>query len=508
MPTDRVSPDDGYHVVPIHSESDAQVPRNLNDQQVLILSQRSPCCNRDLRNQPQANAVGAAALIFLSGGIHIAWSIGFDSLLAELVVTNHVRISWFIAAIIGALLGGFFSRWFPYKVLMEFCSLLTFIGGILMAVNRMDLDALLAGRYLNGLANGLALAPTLAMAGELSVFYKRGTTTSATEQWPTTIGIFVQIVCSVVWDSQSDFTVEQFQGVISGVLGATALLLAFLLSIDSPVDLLQQGNEQGAIEALSRLQRPRAVTAETYDQVRDHRTYLDHHRSMGWRHALPALVRLSVLRIFYGLSFSVMVVFTIFYGLSFSVMVVFTLTWTSTEVYGGSSGPYVLFGLLRLVGSFSSAFALDSLGRKIPLLLGLVISGGLSFGLATRFAGSEFLKFSDSRMALWLLLIYQLFAGIAFAPSSTYLSEAFPHRIKRQCIAFCYALEMIAQLLICQVDLSAIGSDTSYIALYFFTLGGLLLAGFLFSIWYMPETKDTTLLQAQFKFQEFVIPPA
>ncbi|XP_033161390.1 inositol transporter 1 [Drosophila mauritiana] len=496
MQTERPSPDDGFHVVPIHSDAEQHIHRNSDRQRELILqnSQTSPCCNRDLRNQPQANAVGAAALIFLTGGIHIAWSIGFDGVLVQLEVTNHVQICWFVGAIIGALLGGFFSRWFPYKTLMEFCSLLTITGGIVMAVNRMDLDALLAGRYMNGLANGLAIAPTLAVAGELSVFYKRGTHTSAAEQWPTTIGIFVQIVCSHSWDVQSDFTEEQFQGVLSGVLGSIALLLAFLLSIESPVDLLKQGNEQGAIQALSRLQRPRAVTAETYDQVRDHRTYVEHHRSMGWRHALPALVRLSVLRALYALSLS--------------MMVAFTLAWTSTEVYGDSSGPYVLFGFLRLMGSFTTSFALDSLGRKIPLLLGLVISGGLACGLASRFAGSHPLTFSDNRMALWLLLIYQLFAGIAFAPSSSYLSEAFPRRFKRPCIAISYILEMIVQLLLCQVDFAAIGSDSSYVALYFFILGGLLLAGFLFSVWYMPETKDTTLLQAQFKFQEFVIPPA
>ncbi|XP_016971739.1 low-affinity glucose transporter HXT4 [Drosophila rhopaloa] len=493
MQTDRPSLEDGFHAVPIHSDSEHNIHSNSDHQRELILqnSQRSPCCNRDLRNQPQSNAVGAAALIFVTGGIHIAWSIGFDSLFAELEVTNHVRICWFIAAILGALFGGFFSRRFPYKVLMEFCSLLTLTGGIIMAVNRMDLDALLAGRYLNGLANGLAIAPTLAMAGELSVFYKRGTITSATEQWATTIGIFVQIVSSTSWDVQSDFTEEQFTGVISGVLGAIALILAFLLSIESPVDLLEQGNEQGAIEALSRLQRPRAVTAETHDQVRDHRTYLAHHSSISWQKAIPAVIRLSVLRAMYAVSFS--------------MMVTYTISWTSAAVYGDSSGPFVLFGFLRLMGTFSTAFALDSLGRKIPLLLGLVIAGGLSVGLASRFAGSQLLAFSDYRMALWLLLIYQLFAGIAFAPSSAFLSEAFPRKFKRQCIAIAYILEMIVQLTICQEQFY---NDSSIVAIYFFALGGLLLAGFLFSVWYMPETKDTTLLQAQFKFQEFVIPPA
>ncbi|XP_052846327.1 uncharacterized protein LOC128258648 [Drosophila gunungcola] len=492
MPTDRPSPDDGFHAVPIHSgpEQHIHIHGNTDHQRELILqnSQTSPCCNRD---QPQANAVGAAALIFVTGGIHIAWSIGFNSLFAELEVSKHVRICWFIAAIFGALFGGLFSKVFPYKVLMEFCSFLTLTGGIVMAVNRMDLDALLAGRYLNGFANGLAIAPTLAMAGEISVFYKRGTITSAIEQWATTIGIFVQIVCITRWDMQDDFTEEQFTGVVSAVLGTIALLLAFLLSVESPVDLLEQGDEQGAIEALSRLQRPRAVTAETYDQVSDHRTYLGHHSSIGWRKAMPALIRLSVLRALYATSFS--------------VVVVCTLAWTSAAVYGDSLGPLVLFGFLRLTGTFSSAFALDSLGRKIPLLLGLGIAGGLSFGLASRFAGTGLLVFPDYRMALWLLIIYQLFAGIAFAPSSAFLSEAFPRRFKRQCIAIAYIVEMIVQLSVCQVEF---GYDISIVAVYFFALGGLLLAGFLFSVWYMPETKDTTLLQAQFKFQEFVIPPA
>lgn len=168
---------------------------------------------------------------------------------------------------------------------------------------------MLAARYLNGFSNGLAIAPTLAMAGELSVFYKRGTTTSAAEQWPVTIGIFVQIVCSASWDTEGDFTEEQFQGAISAVLGVLALVMAYLLSIESPVDLLEQDDEQAAIEALSRLQRPRAVTAETYDQVSDHRTYLAHHRSLSWRQACPALFRLAVMRVLYALSSSMLVAY-------------------------------------------------------------------------------------------------------------------------------------------------------------------------------------------------------
>ncbi|KAH8305273.1 hypothetical protein KR018_009628 [Drosophila ironensis] len=487
--TDRPSPGDVFHAVPIHDDHRAEQQRVQIPQ-----SFRGGCCNQDLRDQPQANAVGAAALIFLTGGFHIAWSIGFSSLFSELEEGNHVRICWFIAAIMGAILGGFFSRQFPYKLLMESCSLITLIGGLVMALTKTNMNALLAARYLNGFANGLAIAPTLAMAGELSVFYKRGTMTSATEQWPTTIGIFVQIVCCVSWDQESDFTQEQFQGVLTAVLGVLALILAFKLSVESPVDLLEVGQEQDAIDVLSRLQRPAAVTAETFDQVSEHRAYLAHNSSLGWPHAWPALLRLSLLRGAYGASASMMVAFTIFY--------------TGSRVYADSSGPYVLFGFFRLMGSFTCAFSLDTLGRKIPLLLGLIISGGLSFGIASRFSGTHVLTFEHMRMALWLLLIFQLFSGIAYAPTSSYLSEAFPRRIKRQCVAIAYVLEMIVQVIVCQTDFGAEVTGATPIAMYFFSLGAFLLAGFLGSIWFIPDTKDTTLLQAQIKFQNFVIQSA
>ncbi|XP_034656976.1 D-xylose-proton symporter-like 2 [Drosophila subobscura] len=482
----------GFQPIP---NGDPGAPGAEVHREMIYQTGQGTCCNQDRRNQPQANAIGAAALIFLSGGLHIAWSIGFDSLLAELEVSSHLRISWFVAAIVGALLGGFFSQRLTYKQLMQLCAMLTVIGGVVMGVRSFNAKAMFVARYLNGFANGLAFAPTLAMAGELSVYYRRGTTASAGEQWPTALGIFVQIVCSASWDTESEFTVEQFQGVLSAILGVIAICMAWLLTIESPVDMLHRGDEQAAIDALSRLHRPRAVTAETYDQLDNHRTYLAHNQPMrglrGWTEALPALLHLCLLR---GL-----------YAMSSSMLVAYTLSYTSTVVYPGNSGPFVLFGLLRLVGSCASAFALDTLGRKIPLLLGLVMAGGLAAGVASRFVVSELLRVKDMRMALWLLLLYQLFAGIAFGPSSAYLSEAFPRSVKRQCIALAYALEMIIQLGICRVDLSRNIDGIDNIAGFFFSLAALLLAEFLCSVWCMPETKMTTLRQAQIKFRNFVV---
>lgn len=50
--------------------------------------------------------------------MNIAWSIGFDNLADELVICMHLRISWFIGAIIGSLLSVLFARYLTYKLLM------------------------------------------------------------------------------------------------------------------------------------------------------------------------------------------------------------------------------------------------------------------------------------------------------------------------------------------------------------------------------------------------------
>ncbi|XP_034105107.1 uncharacterized protein LOC117568515 [Drosophila albomicans] len=448
----------------------------------------SSCCNRDMRNQPQANGLGAAALIFLSGGMNIAWSIGFDSLEDELVICMHLRLAWFFGAILGALFGALLGNRFTYKLLMQLCCLLVVIGGIILTASHLDVQSMLAARYLNGLANGLALPSTLAMAGELAVCYKRGNITSATEQMSCTLGIFMQIVISVSWSTEYELSVDQFQGILCAIYGSIAWCLAMLFSIESPVLLLAKDEQELAIDALIRLQYPRAVTTETNEQLTEHSSYIGHNHSLSttkaWCQALPALLRLCLLRALYALSTS--------------MLIVLTLTMTSTSVYGISSGPYVLFGLLRLAGSCSGAFVQDTLGRKLTQLIGFMVCSGTSIGIASRFSGVDFVRTADSRMAVWLLLLFQFFAGLSFAPSPVYLSEAFPLAVKRICIAIAYVMELAVQIAVFTLDLSLHTAS-----IYFFGLGTFLLLGFAFSHWYLPETKFLTLRQAQQKFRDF-----
>lgn len=443
--------------------------------------------------------------------MNIAWSIGFICLDKELEISTHMRIAWFIAASIGSLGGVLLGKRFGYKLLMvsgntwrkfdeifddflplcfsqQFCSMFVLLGGVLFATTQLQPQAMLVARYLNGLANGLALPCSLAMAGELAVCYKRGRIASVTEQMSCTLGIFIQIVLSVSWSEEYDINVDHLHGILCCIYGGLALCLATVYSIESPVDLLAQGDHESAIAALIRLQYPQQVTTETDDQLTEHNAYLSHNRSLSstqaWCQALPALLRLCLLRMLYAMSTS--------------ILVVYTLTLTSSSVYGYSTGPFVLFGLLRLAGSCGGAFVQDTLGRKLTQLTGFMVCSVGSIGLARRLTAVEIVRYADYRMALWLLLMFQLFAGFGFAPSSVYLTEAFPRSVKRMCIAIAYILELGVQLATFMLPMNLQNT-----CVYFYGLGIFQLIGFLFSHWYLPETKFMTLRQAQQKFRDF-----
>lgn len=62
------------------------------------------------------NCIFIASLIFITGGINIAWSIGFRHRIYNNVST-HVSVAWFIGAIIGAAISSFLPKAIPRKVI-------------------------------------------------------------------------------------------------------------------------------------------------------------------------------------------------------------------------------------------------------------------------------------------------------------------------------------------------------------------------------------------------------
>jgi len=58
-----------------------------------------------------------AGFLILSGGMNIAWSVGFRGILYSFV-PQHTYVAWFIAVIIGALISGFLTNKVPKKLVL------------------------------------------------------------------------------------------------------------------------------------------------------------------------------------------------------------------------------------------------------------------------------------------------------------------------------------------------------------------------------------------------------
>ncbi|XP_064545807.1 uncharacterized protein LOC135433591 [Drosophila montana] len=455
-----------------------------------IVVQPTGWYNRNQKNKPQSNAAGAAALIFLSGGMNIAWSIGFNSFYFKFLPV-HTRVAWFIGAIIGGVFSCFLANKLPKKVVLCFCSLLVMIGGIVIATTRYNVQAVEASLYLDGIANGLAFAPTLALVGEVSVPYMRGAISASIEQMCYTLGFFIQIVYVSSWYTTynyNSFNAEQMHGVLAAIYGLIGLIIAGILCIESPVITLANGEEQKALDALRRLQRPYTITTETYAQLEEHKRYLAQNKDLSTGQsivqALPAFVRLCYLRALNAMSLSAFVYYALIVSLTpyYSLN---TFTWQ-----------FIAFGAARWLGTFISSFCMESAGRKGPTLLGLLVSGGLAFGIGKLIGDVYEIYHVDGDAILALLCVFQLFAGIAFTATSAYLSEAYPLGVKQHFIASTFIVEMLVYIIISSVQYSIQGH-----AIFFYFVGALYLIGFFLGIWCLPETRRTTLRESQDKFK-------
>ncbi|XP_002135013.2 uncharacterized protein [Drosophila pseudoobscura] len=445
--------------------------------------------SRGHKNQPQWNALGAVSFILISGGMSLAWGAGFAVHSAhreELLMTSHMEVSWYAAATVGAVLGALCTHRLPLQPVYIFGSCLVLVSGILFLACHECPAAIITARYLDGLANGLVFVPAMATVGEISVRGMRGLLASTVEQLSCNTGILMQLLYTAVWQVDWNVTIaaDQVHGVLSIVYGVVALALASTLCVESPVNLLLRSDEQQAVAALRHLQRPYMVTSETLIQLDEHKHYVATNREMSWwqsvRMGLPPLLKLLALRSLNALCLT-LVVWSALYETAVQVA-------THYQAW-----PYVIFGVMRWCGCFCVLLLVDTTGRKKPTLFGCFSCGSFALAFATLFGRTPHMI-----TALALLFSLQFFAGLGQTASAVYLTEAFPLAVKPHYVAVVYVIELFLRLIFCSFAPSPAG-----IVAYFYVLGGLSIAFFFLSIFCLPETRLTTLSEAQHKFSKW-----
>ncbi|EDV51288.1 uncharacterized protein LOC6546128 [Drosophila erecta] len=441
------------------------------------------------KNHSQWTALGSASFILISGGMSLAWGSGFAVHSAhrdQLLRTVHMQIAWYATAVLGALFGAFYTHRLPQQPIYILASVLVIASGTLFLAWPECPGAIIAARYLDGLANGLAFVPALSTVGEISVNEIRGLLASTVEQLSFNTGILMQLIYTAVW--QVDWNVvivaDQVHGVLSIVYGAIALALALTLCVESPVHLLMRSSEQRALVALRHLQRPYMVTSEMLLRLDEHKQYVAGNREMclgaSLQKGYPSVLKLLALRLLGVLCLNSIICSALYE--TGNQLVSCLYAW-----------PFVVFGLLRWCGCFLAVLLMDTTGRKKPTLFGIFSTGAFAIAYANLFGRTPHMI-----TALVMLFSLQFLARLGQCASAAYLTEGFPLRIKPHMVAAVYIIEQAVLLLLCSFLPSIAG-----ITAYFHFLGALSMVLFLLGIFCLPETRLVTLAEAQVKFSKW-----
>ncbi|XP_036320295.1 arabinose-proton symporter-like [Rhagoletis pomonella] len=432
---------------------------------------------------PQSNALLSEVFVFITGGFHLAVSVGWSFIAFNL----HFQVCWFIGIAIGCVLAPLLALW-KYKRLIIFSPILMVnVSAIVSITASSNTTALIAARYLNGIAIGLITVSFIADGSEIASEYHRSFCL-ALEQLALAIGAFIQIIYTATWREDTDFNPYCLQGIFCIVFGIIATALTFT-SIDSPVLQLRRGDEPEALNCVIRLYRPTIMNNSKQAIFNKLKEYVAMNESMSpgmsFLGSLSPLIRLLVYRTM----------------LSFIVALPITkaLNWSADISVGGLNvnWPPILYGFLTLLGVVVGTVTNYAIGRKAVSLISLLCVAGLTIGVGVIFHDSTWLIDSTQMaIACTLLMIAQIFGGI-FAPSTTiYLGEAFPLQWKRCFIAFTVFVQYMVDLII--VCTFTFDGYNEYI--FCISAGVIMFAGVVFLSITIPETRKATLREAQEKF--------
>lgn len=362
-------------------------------------------------------------------------------------------------------------------------ALLMLAGGIIFTSVPTHYGALLAGRYLNGIATGLATTTFLIHSSEIANNGLRGTCT-AIEQYALTLGMAVQMICASQWGPGTTFPLNRLHGILDIILSVLAVVWAWFYFIDSPIDALSNGEDAVAWSNLVLLESPKPPTRARLEELKEYVRYEENLTLMDdLKHGALPLVKMIFFR-------SMILAFT--YSLPLNEVLEYSvainyLTW-----------PPIVAACLRLFGCIIAQMQTDYLGRKLASIFCSVVMGALIVGIGC--ICSSYVNLGDAHsmsIVTTLCLLVEFFSG-CFAPfTSVYVTEAFPLRLKPYFIAVCVVVEQLIHIIVI-CTYSVISSDI------FLAQGILILIVSVALLVTMPETRKCSLKEAQARFRHLL----
>lgn len=385
-----------------------------------------------------------------------------------------------LGCIPGAMVAGFLSDRFGRRKVLFLCAVLYAVSGVLSALPR-TFPEFLAARFISGLGIGASSMVCPIYIAELAPADRRGRLGSLF-QLGIVLGIFLTLFVNAWIQGRGDEAWNAASGwrwMLGAEVAPAALLLALLFFVpESPRWLLQAGREQEARTILESIAGPRQAQSEilavrgVLGQEEGRFSELFHAR---FRRPLLIAVALMAFSQLCGIN---------------AIMYYSTKIFTAAGV--GVQDAFMSSVIIGLVNALFTGVAIafvDRAGRRRLLLIGLAVQVAALAAVGW--------MFHHQAGGLPLLAAIVAFIGafaMAMGPVPWIVcSEIFPTRIRGRAMSVatftiwtaCY---VVAQTFPMLNDHPAIGPAATFLI-----YAGFSLAGLLFVVFRVPETKERTL---------------
>lgn len=385
-----------------------------------------------------------------------------------------------LGCIPGAMFAGFLSDRFGRRKVLFLCAILYAVSGLLSAVPRTFME-FLAARFISGLGIGASSMVCPIYIAELAPAAKRGRLGSMF-QLGIVVGIFLTLFINAWIQGQGDEAWNAASGwrwMLGAEVAPAALLLALLFFVpESPRWLIQAGREDearcilegvaGAEQAQEEITAVRAVLGQEEGRFSE----LFHAR---FRKPLIIAVVLMAFSQFCGIN-----------AIMYYSTKIFTTAGVGVKDAFMSS---VIIGLVNVLFTFVAIAFVDRAGRRPLLIIGLAVQV-----VALGAVGWMFRIGAGGVPLLVAILAFIAAFSMAMGPISWILcSEIFPTKVRGRAMSVatftiwtsCY---IVAQTFPMLNDNPAIGPAKT-----FWVYAAFSLAGLLFVLATVPETKGRTL---------------
>ena len=409
------------------------------------------------------------------------------SLFMVQVVTSWVTLG----ALAGSLVAGALSDWAGRKRAMLFAGALFAFGSAVQWL-APDASVLVVGRFVVGVAVGVAAVAAPLYAAELAPAKMRGRFISS-YQLAITMGIFLAYLVNAQLSASANWRLMLGAAAVPGL----ALFVIALVTPESPRWLMMKGRRAEAAAETRKVhaeidverQLDAIQTALHQDEKPAPWSEIFAHE---WRRPLVVAVGLAIFQQITGINAIIYYANQIFASAGFA-----------TEVSRATVTTWAIGGVNVLATLIAIAF-IDNMGRRLLLLVGLIGMGTslAVVGVAFRFiapdadAASAAGPTTAGIVTVVALVVFIISFAFSLGPVTwTVINEVFPERIRGRGVALATAVNWGSAWLVSQFFLSlvqAIGSS-----LTFFLFAVFCVAGWIWVYRIVPETKRQSLEQIQ-----------